>query len=506
MGLLATAPAVRAETTGGRAAWDDYWYESRSLSPTSASSVTPESALTYSTVYACTVVVSEDIAKVPLNMYEDLGTNGHRPAATHPLQAKLHDQPNRFQSALEWREMVTAFALLRGMCVSEIRRGAQPWDDEYVPLHPDLVTERTARNGRHVYEFRDPLRGFEVRTLTEDEVFVLRGRFGRGVLDFAANSIGLALDQERHAGNLFARGASFQGAILRDRTWTDEERGNFRKALDEYTVAGQYSGRPLLLEDGMTWQSISLTAQQAELVDSRRFSNITACQWFRVPPHKVFELERSTNNNIERQAIDYVVDSLLAWAERWEQAIWRDLIIAKGRYFAEHNLDGLLRGDLAARSAAYALAIQWGWMTRNEVRAKENLNPMKGGDLLERPLNMEQIAMGGGNVVALRGRLRLHASSAAGRVLRREIAEVTKIAERTSGVGSAWRDGVEAYYARHSEQVAAALHIADHTAARYAHGQRDELLARGPAAMETWLVDRVAALTDLAMEQEELAA
>lgn len=503
MGFL--APALSAQT-GGRAPWDDYWYEPRSLSSTSSATVTPESALTYPTVYACTVVVSEDIAKVPLNVFEDLGVGGHRPASTHPLQAKLHDQPNRYQSALEWREMATAFALLRGRAVNEIRKGDRPFlDDEYVPLHPDLVTERVTRNGRRVYDYRDPMRGFAIRTLTDDEVFVLRGRFGRGVLDFAANSIGLALDQERHAGNLFARGANFQGAILRDKPWNDVERGNFRAALDEYTVAGQFSGRPLLLEDGMTWQAISLTAQQAELVDSRRFSNIQACQWFRVPPHKVFELERSTNNNIERQAIDYVTDSLLAWAERWEQAIWRDLVIAKGRYFAEHNLDGLLRGDLAARSAAYALAIQWGWMTRNEVRAKENMNPIKGGDLVERPLNMEQLAMGG-NVVALRGRLRLHASSAAGRVLRREMAEIAKFAERTSGEGPAWREAVEGFYARHGETVSAALHIADDQAVRYAQGQRDELLARGPAATETWLVDRISVLTDLAMNQEELAA
>ncbi len=502
MGVL--GPVLRAQTSSGRAPWDDYRYERRGASAAGVT-VTPESALTYSTVYACTVVVSEDIAKVPLNMYEDLGERGHRPASNHPLQEKLHDSPNRYQSAIEWREMVTAFALLRGLAVSEIRPGRRPLiDDEYVPLHPDLVREKFTSAGRR-YGYRDPARGFEERLLADDQVFVLRGRFGRGVLDFAADSIGLALAQERHTSQLFARGANFQGAILRDKPWNDVERSNFRKALDEYTVAGQFSGRPLLLEDGMTWQTISLTSQQAELIDARRFSNIQACQWFRVPPHKVFELERSTNNNIERQSIDYVTDSLLAWAERWEQAIWRDLIVAKGRFFAEHLLDGLLRGDIETRSKAYALAIQWGWMTRNEVRAKENLNPIPGGDRAERPLNMEPITASG-NVAALRGRLRLHASSAAGRVLRREIAELAKLAERTGGDGPAWRDGVEAYYARHGETVAAALHIADDAAASYAARQRDELLAHGPGAMETWLTERLATLTDLAMDQEEIAA
>ena len=503
MGLL--APALRAQGTS-RAAWDDYWYEPRSRASAAGLTVTPESALTFSTVYACTVVVSEDIAKVPLNMFEDVGEEGHRPASRHPLQQKLHDQPNGFQSALEWREMVTAWALLRGRCVNEIRRGPRPLlDDEYVPLHPDLVKERRVRGGQPHYVYRDPLLGFSERILEDDQVFVLRGRFGRGVLDFAADSIGLALAQERHTAQLFSRGANFGGAILRDKAWNDEERGNFRTALNEYTVTGQFSGRPLLLEDGMTWQTISLTSQQAELIDARRFSNIAACQWFRVPPHKIFELERATFSNIEKLDVNYVTDSLLAWAERWEQAIWRDLIIVKGRYFAEHNLDGLMRGDITARSAAYALAIQWGWMTRNEVRAKENLNPIAGGDRAERPLNMEPIRAAG-ELVAVRGRLRLHASSAASRVLRREIAEVAKLVERTSGDGPAWREALDGLYSRHAETVAAALHITDDAAARYAAGQRDELLARGPAAMETWLIERLPMLTSLAMEQEELAA
>lgn len=506
MGILAPAPGI---SRFAYAPHDDYWY---SPGPAAASSagvaVTPESALTFSTIYACTAVITDDIAKVPLQMFEDQGERGKRRAKEHPLDEKLGRRPNRYQTALEWRAMMTAFALLRKFAISEIRPGRRPLvDDEYVPLHPDLVHEETLRGDTRRYVYRDPLRGFEERQLRDDQVIVLRGRFGRSVLDFARESIGIALAQERATGQLFARGARVQAAILRDKPWPDPARENFRRALDEYSVSGQYSGRPLLLEDGMQWQSIQLNAKDAELIDARRFSNIQACQWFRVPPHKIFELERSTNNNIERQSIDYVTDSLLFWAENWEQVIWRDLIVAKGRFFAEHNLDGLLRGDTLSRYQAFALAIQWGWLTRNEIRALENKNPIAGADMLERPLNMEPVGqVDSGNVVALRGRLRLIASSAAARVIRREVAEMTKLAERSAGDVGGWRAGVEEFYGRHGEFVASALHIADSVATRYAQAQRDDLLASGLSAMETWLTDRVDTLTELAMQQEELEA
>ncbi len=513
MGILAAPLGGRFAATG-YAATDDYWYEPRFSHSSSVSSTSVEQTMTIAAFYACVTYIAEDVAKIPLNMFEDLGSKGHRPAPTHPLQSKLHDLPNRYQSALEFREMMTAFAMLRGRGIAEIRGGPRPvLDDEYVPLHPDLIRIEVLRGGERRYVYRDPTRNFEPRTLLDDQVFIVTGRLGRAVIDFARDSITLAHNQEGHASSLFSRGATFKGAIQRERPWNPPgARDNFRKQLDEYAANGQYSGRPLLLEDGMTWRDVGMKSTDAELLDSRRFSAIEGCRWFRIPPHKIFELERSTNNNIERQSVDYVVDSLLGWTERWEQAIWRDLILAKGRFFAEHNLDGLLRGDIETRFKAYALAVQWGWMVRNEVRAKENMNPIEG---LDKPLTPTNMTVGNSGDVRveydtvtplltagsedLRGLLKLHASDAAARVVRRETAAIAKLAEKTAGNAEAFRAGVDAFYADHSQEVAGALHIAEHDALRYAREHRDALLSQGPAAMDEWLTEGAAALTELAM-------
>lgn len=506
---------LNAVLAAGRPVWDDHWYEARSGPSAAGVPVSMDTALTVPAFYAGVAYISEDIGKVPLNMFEDLGAKGHLAAPGHYLQEKLHDEPNEYQTALEWREMMTAFAMLRGRGISEIRPGARPLlDDEYFPLHPDLVREEQLEGGGRRYMYRDPRNRFAERPLLPDQVIVLRGRLGKSLIDVMADSIGLAQAQERHAANLFARGAKPGGVVKRDwgRPWSDVERRNFRRSLNQYAAGGQYSGRPLLLEDGMTWQDVGMTNSDAELVDSRRFSIIQFCQGIRIPPHKLFELERSTNNNIERQSIDYVVDSLLGWAERWEMVIRRDLIILRdrGRFFAEHNLDGLMRGDFKGRMEGYHYAVNDGIMSPDEVRRRENLNP-KGGaaDDLRQPLN--QGPVGGtppppkstAQALAV-GRMKLYAASAASRLVRREMAGVEKLLERTEATGIP--AALAEFYTEHADQVVRQLHIAEHQALAYARDHQTAVLAGGARAMDEWLVDGVQTLTNHAMDLEEIAA
>src|SRR4029077_19388175 len=125
----------------------------------------------------------------------------------------------------------------------------------------------------------------------------------------------------------------------------------------------------------MTWETIGLSNSDSEFLALINFGVMQASRWFRVPPHKIYAMERQTNNNISQLAVDYVTDSILPWGIRWEQAIRRDLILAKGRFFAEHLVDGLLRGDTRTRYAAYAIGRQWGWLSTNDIRRKENMNP-----------------------------------------------------------------------------------------------------------------------------------
>lgn len=525
MGILAPVLAVDAD----RSAFGDFWYGPAYRS-NPAGPIDPDSAMTIPQFYAAVTYVAEDIAKLPLNINQDLGDAGTAPAPDHELQERLHHQPNQYQTAMEWREMVTAVSMLRGKSVNEIIAGApisypgaptrKSSVDQIVPLHPDLIREDINDNGVRRLLYRDPKnRGVE-RTLLYEDVFILRGRQSRSVLDFASTNLNTTLAMERFAGFMFSRGAKHQGVIKAKGRLADPVRIALRGALDEYAIGGPRAGRPLLLEDGMEWQDISMNNVDAQFVEQKNISVSDACRWIRIQPHKVFELTRSTNNNIQSQGVDYVVDCLLAWAVRWEQAIWRDLIVDK-TYFAKILLDGLLRGDNEARSRAFALAIMWGWMTRNEVRAREDLNPIDGLDDPLTPINMTtnpdgsaatvgyapQAQLGDGKPLDGEGATltRLFASDAASRAVRRETAAIAKLAERVDGDHAAFRVGLEAFYAEHAETVARDLHIPRHEAIGYAKAQQASLLEAGPDAMADWPVEGVARLTALAMDKPEVA-
>ena len=512
MGVLTP---VLAAAGSHPSAWDDRWYEGPSSMSSSGVRVSMDSALTVPAFFAGIAYVSEDIAKVPLNMFEDLGGDrGHQPAPAHYLQEKLHDQPNDYQTALEWREMMTAFAQLRGKGISEIRNNGRPLiDDQYIPLHPDLIDERMA-GGKRILIYRDPKLNGQERRLLPDEVIVLRNRLGKSLIEIMRDTIGLAQAQSKHQSDLMRRGAKPGGVVKRDwgRTWADLERRNFRRALNEYATGGAYSGRPLLLEDGMTWQDVGMSNKDAEAIDGQRFTIIEFCRGIRIPPHKLFELERSTNNNIERQSVDYVVDSILGWAERWEAVIRRDLIILRDRlrFFAEHNLDGLMRGDFKGRMEGYHFAVTDGILTRDEVRRKENYNP-KGGfaDELSQPLNQGPVGSNAGGAAnqvasaAAMGRAKLLAAGISGRLVRREMSGVEKLLERTDAAGLA--AALDEFYAEHADQVARQLHLPDHQALAYARDHRAAVLAGGAAAMSEWLVDGVQQLTNHATSLEEAA-
>jgi HK97 family phage portal protein len=525
MGMLAPVLAVDSD----RSAFGDFWYGPADRTSPSGP-INPDSAMTIPQFYAAVTYVSEDTAKLPLNMNRDLGTGkGSEPAPEHELQERLHDQPNQHQTAIEWREMATAWAMLRGRTVNEIVSGnpiSYPGAptrttavDQLVPLHPDLITDWTNERGVRFIKYRDPKKRGDVRKIPYEDLFIVRGRQSRSVLDFAANNLNTTLAMERYAGFMFSRGAKHQGVLQAKGRLADPVRKALRSSLSEYAIGGPRAGRPLLLEDGMEWKDVSMTVRDSELVNQKLISIADACRWIRIPPHKVFDLSRSTNNNIDSQGVDYVVDCLLAWAVRWEQAIWRDLIVDKV-FFAKLNLDGLLRGDNEARSRAYALAIMWGWMSRNEVRMKEGYNPIAG---LEKPLTPEnmttnpngdtsvgyapQALLGDGKLGAEGvGLVRLFASDVAARAVRRETSAVARLAEKANGDLAAFRVGLETFYSEHAETVARDLHIPRHEAVRYAKAQQASLLERGLEAMDDWSVEGVERLTELAMDKPEVLA
>lgn len=491
-------------------------------------SVTPESALTIPAAYACTVCISEDIAKVPLQIFEFVnhGESGKRLARHHPLYERLHDQPNDIQTAIEFREMMTAFALNRGIAIAEKRKdpGGQP--DQLWPLHPELVRRDTTASGRLRYIYSDPTRNGADRNLLPEEVFVLRGRFGRGVLDFARETMRLQLLMTGYAEDAYTKGPRMAGAVQTDKMLDGEVRDALREALDEYAVGGPRSGRPMILEDGMTWQSVGFSMQDAEFLGTMQHNVADICRFYRVPQHKVQELLRSTNNNISQQSVDYVVDSLVAWAVRWEQAIRRDLILNPARFFAEHNLEGLLRGDFTTRMQGYQIAVLTGWMTPEEVRIKENMNPEPDQGELLRPLNMttqqgapqntpmRQAALLGGQPEAAQlgdggqpnatvlSYLQVLVRDGAARVVRKEVATLTALSKRTTG--EEWRAGVRDFYREHAEFVERILRVPAATAQRYCESRASKVLERGVEAIDDPETVTIADLTETALDKSTL--
>lgn len=494
---------------GGNPA-DDRWYQPR---PTTEGIVVDDaSVMSLPPFFAGVTAIAEDMAKVPFGVYEDLGDKGRRPARNHPVHDLIHTQPNEYQTSLEWREMVTAFALLRGKGISEIRSGPRGAVDQIVPLHPDLIREDTAASGERRYWYRDPLKGNRERQLLSEDLHILRGRFGRSVVDFARSQVVSDLSMERTALFMFTRGSRHQGVLQHPKLLSDTARKNLRRAMDEYEVTGAKAGKPMLLEEGMTWQSVSVTSKDAEFLATRKFSIQQWARFFRIPAYKLGDMSAATNNNVEQMAVDYVTDALLGWAGRWEQSCNRDLIVARDRYFTKLTLDALMRGDSKSRNEAYALAVQWGWLTRNEVRALEDMNPLDGLDEPMTPLNMGRGSQGstGPTAQATGGYLRLLAADAAQRVVRREQAAVAKLAERTGGDRAAWLSGLDGIYADHAATVARDLHVPDHVARQYAREQLATLItAKDPLeAMSGWLIDRVPQLAGIAIEQHrtEIAA
>lgn len=496
MGMVSRMAAVGPITAPFSPATYDAIFPPR----TGAVTVTSENSLTIPAVYACTTVIAETIGSVPLQIFQNT-TDGKSLARNHPLYDVLHDEPNAYQGALEFREMMTAFALLRGKGIAEKIPGPRGAVDQLKPLHPDLVWQEITQDGVLRYRYADPLLRGGTRVLLTSDVFVVRGRFGRSVIDYARVTLGSLLAMTTHQTDMYTRGTRFPGALRHPKLLDDTLRGNIRDALDEYVVGGPRSGRPLLLEDGMEWQTIGMTQEDAQFIETAQFGVSDICRFFRVQPHKIAHLINATFSNIEHQAIEFVTDTIRPWAVRWEQAIRRDLILAQALFFAEHNLDALQRGDIQARYAAYAIGRQWGWLSTNDIRRKENLNAIPGGDLdYLRPMNMTTPA----GVIAyldpaqradVDAQLRAMVWDAAGRAVRRETERVAKWSSNGHEP-----DGLAELYREHARFVAGLMHLPDEDAERYA--QSRYTLALGPGLPDE--LESKEALTALALDKADI--
>ncbi|MFV1530604.1 phage portal protein [Phaeobacter sp. JH209A] len=348
--------------------------------------VTGQSALGISTVWACTNLISGTIGSIPLMVYRR-SAETRTADRSHVIYRLLHDSPNYDQTALDFWEFMAASLELWGNAYAHILR-----DNGKIvgltPVAPDLMGVRRLPTGEIEYRWSD-----EGKTHRELDGAVLHIRGfggsplgGMSTLQFARNAFGLARAVDRAAGETFKNGMRPSGALKFEGWLTDEQRARAKSTLIDDMVGAQNSGRPIVLEGGTNWMPFTINPDDAQMLESRRFSVEEICRFFGVPPHMVGHTEKSTSwgTGLEQQTLAFQKFTLRRRIKRIEQALMKQLLTPAERargLMIEFNLEGLLRGDSKSRADFYQSGLQNGWLTINEVRALENKPPVAGGEV-----------------------------------------------------------------------------------------------------------------------------
>ena len=363
-------------------------------------SVTASTAIQMSTVYACVRVIAETIASLPLHVYQNQG-EGSVKALDHPLYPILHDEPNSEMTSFVWRETMLAHLLLWGNAYCQIIRSGRSQILGLYPLLPDRMEVDRDNAGTLTYTY-SANSGQTVKLRPEDVLHIpglgFDGIMGYSPIALEKNAIGLGLAAEEYGSKFFSNGARPSGILTHPNTVKDP-----KKLRDSWNAAyggSNNSGRVAVLEEGMSFVPLSLPNNEAQFLETRKFQVSEICRIFRVPPHMIGDLDRATFSNIESQNISFAVHTIRPWLVRIEQAINRALFPdnEKGRFYVQFNLDGLMRGDYKSRMEGYAIARQNGWMSTNDIRELENLNPVseeEGGNAYLVNGNMIPISLAG---------------------------------------------------------------------------------------------------------------
>ena len=360
----------------------------------SGKAVTERSAMQMTAVYSCVRILAEAIAGLPLHLYRYTDDGGKEKAVDHPLYQLLHDEPNPEMSSFVFRETLMTHLLLWGNAYAQIIRNGRGEIVALYPLMPNKMTVDRDANGQLYYRYQ---RSNEEAPVSEGSTVILRpsdvlhvpglgfdGLVGYSPIAMAKNAIGLAIATEEYGAKFFANGAAPSGVLEHPGTIKDPAR--VREAWQSQFGGSSNSGKVAVLEEGMKYTPISISPEQAQFLETRKFQINEIARIFRVPPHMVGDLEKSSFSNIEQQSLEFVKYTLDPWVVRWEQSIQRTLFSAdeKKQYFVKFNVEGLLRGDYASRMTGYATARQNGWMSANDIRELENLDRIPaeaGGDL-----------------------------------------------------------------------------------------------------------------------------
>ena len=364
-------------------------------SSSSGKSVSQTSALSVTAVYSCVRILSEAIAGLPLHTYKCRSNGGKEKAIDHPLYFILHDEPNPEMTSFVFRETMMSHLLLWGNAYAQILRNGKGDVIALYPLAPNRMTVDRASNGRIYYTYSTSdddnpklkSKG-QVYLKSEDVLHIpglgFDGLVGYSPIAMARNAIGMAMACEEYGAKFFANGASPSGVLEHPSTIKNPDK--LRESWNSLFKGSSNSHQIAVLEEGLKYQPISISPNEAQFLETRKFQINEIARIFRIPPHMIGDLEKSSFSNIEQQSLEFVKYTLDPWVTRWEQSICRRLFkdSEKAEYFVKFNVDGLLRGDFQSRMNGYATGRQNGWLSANDIRELENMNQIPdelGGNL-----------------------------------------------------------------------------------------------------------------------------
>ncbi len=361
-------------------------------STTSGKTVNERTALQTTAVYACVRILSETLASLPLHMYR-YTDSGKEKATSNPLYMLLHDEPNPEMTSFVFRETLMSHLLLWGNAYSQIIRDGRGKVVALYPLLPDkMEVDRTA-TGELFYEYQSD-KGKVV--LRKEEVLHIPGLGFDGVkgqspIAMAKNAIGMAIATEEYGAKFFSNGANPGGVLEHPGVVKDPKR--VRDSWNAVYQGSSNAHRVAVLEEGMKFTPIGIPPEQAQFIATRKFQLNEIARIFRIPPHMIGDLEKSSFSNIEQQSLEFVKYTLDPWVVRWEMALQKSLLTLseKEEYFFKFNVDSLLRGDYQSRMNGYAIGIQNGFLSSNDVRRLEDMNDIPdelGGNLYRTNGNM----------------------------------------------------------------------------------------------------------------------
>ena len=367
------------------------------LSSDAGENVNLRTASHHGAVFQCVRVLSESIGSLPIGFYRSIAGAGRERVDGHNLYRLLGVSPNETQTAAEFWEMCMVHLGYRGNFYAYINRVKTGRNagmvGELIPFHPDAVAVNLKSDGVIEYQVYFNDGRSEVlppRDVLHIKILSLDGIVGMNPIEHARNTIGLSMALERHGARMFKNGAR-PGGVLSTESRLDELQAKAYREMWEAAHSGDRSGGTAVLGNGLKYQAIAMSAVDSQWLENRKFQRSDIAAFYRVPPHKINEMESATFGNIEHQSLEFVRDTLIPYATKIEQRIKVSLLTDQERqagYFAKFNFNGLLRGDTASRSAFYQSSIYSGIMSPNEARALEDMNPREGGDSFLTPLNM----------------------------------------------------------------------------------------------------------------------